>query len=203
MLCPVCLVAAAGGGTIRIDPAYTIVVVSPADFDIWVTQGETSDPHIFLVMTETCYNGFTGNVKIDWTGGGTTIPKGSFTKEEDENAWLPDDPNVPDVSNIRYKLAQLWSHIGSEEPLWWAFVPFLSGTLLTTNPTSFTVTFSSTNPRMLVYALGKTDGSTEFNNRIPPTKPGFMVPEPATIVAVATSLIALIGYTTLKNKNLL
>jgi len=53
---------------------------------------------------------------------------------------------------------------------------------------------------MLVYVLGKTDGNTVFNNRVPPTIPGFVVPEPAAIAAAATSFGALAAYALIKRK---
>ena len=197
MLYPVCLVEAGVNGLIEINPKWPATQKSPADFEIWVKSSSadpTNDPYIFIAMTESCYLGLTGNVEVSWTGGSTSIS--SFTGPENTNS-----KKLPN-SDIGYTVASLKVHLGTTEPIYWAFVSFLSGPITTTH-TSFTVTFSSSTPKIVVYAFGKIGDSDEFDNRVPTTNPGFVVPEPATIVAVATSLIALIGYTTLKNKNLL
>ena len=59
-----------GTGSIRIDPAMPQVVYSPATFTIWVEGGGTAhDPHIFLVMTQTSYDSFSGDVTVSWVDG--------------------------------------------------------------------------------------------------------------------------------------
>ena len=73
---------------------------------------------------------------------------------------------------------------------------------------AFTITAASCQLRMLVYALGRTveDGAPAdgfdnmFDARVPPTQPGFVVPEPATIAAAAVSFVALSSYVILKRK---
>jgi hypothetical protein len=49
------------------------------------------------------------------------------------------------------------------------------------------ITLNSVNLKMFVYICGKYDPkNVEYDMKIPPTNPGFMGPEPATIVAVTT-----------------
>jgi len=44
---------------------------------------------------------------------------------------------------------------------------------------------------MLVYAIGKTAGETElFNNRVPPTKAGFVIPELGPVLLAIASFSA-------------
>jgi len=199
-------VNAGGVGTIRIDPAFPIMLSSPAEFEIWVqpSADPTNEPHIFLVMTESCFNGLSDTIPltVTWTGAGSplTIAKGEWNGPETDNGKkLPD--SVPIEDGVGYTVASLKDHLGTTGPIYWAFESFLDGALTQTHK-QFNVTLPSSNPRMLVYALGKTEnpGGTLFNNRVPPTKPGFIVPEPATIAAVSTSLIALVGYAVLKRK---
>lgn len=201
MLVTVSCASAAGGGTIRIDPALPVTLSSPADFEVWVQPGgdPTTDPYIFLVMTESCYNNLTGDVTGDWTGDGS--PDLTITGWEGPET-VPGDEIPPGTTpGVGYTVASLKDHLGTTEPIYWAFEPFLNGDITQTH-TSFAVTLPSTSPRMLVYVLGKTGDSGLFNNRLPPTIPGFVVPEPATIAAIATSLVALIVYTARRRKQL-
>jgi len=191
-------VLADGEGTIRISPSLPVMVESPATFQVWVQpSGEpTNDPHILLVMTKASYDGLTGDVTVSWTGGSTSFAKADFTGVD--SGYVPPSGTT---EGVRYQVASLKDHLGTTEPIYWAFEPFLSGGPITTTPVSFTVTLPSTSPRMLVYVLGKT-GTVLFNNRVPPTIPGFVVPEPATIVATVASLVALIGYTAARRRKL-
>lgn len=186
-------------GTIRIDPPLPMMLSSPADFEIWVqpSADPTTDPHIFLVMTESCYNGLIGDVTVDWTGTSSPLTITTWHKETELSKKVP--PGTTEGAG--YTVASLKDHLGTTEPIYWAFEPFLDG-VITQSHTPFTVTLPSTSPRMLVYALGKTEnpGPGLFNNRVPPTIPGFVIPEPATIVAVATSLVALMVYAARRRK---
>lgn len=191
--------SADGVGTIRIDPALPLMVSSPANFEVWVQPSAhpTNDPQIFLVMTESCYNGLMGDVTVTWTGASSPLTITTWNKETELSKEVPPDT----APGVGYTVASLKDHLETSEPIYWAFAPFLDGDL-TESHTSFTVTLPSTSPRMLVYALGKIEGgSALYDNRVPPTMPGFVVPEPATIAAVATSLVALIGYSALKRKH--
>ena len=179
--------------TIRLNPALPMMVGSEQEFDVWV-EGEadnpTTDPHILLVMTDACHSGLT-SVTVD----GTPITVWEDETEHTEAVRAP--PN-----DAGYTVASLMDHLGTTETIWWAFEPLtLDGDGdITDIPKTFTVTLESSAPRMLVYVLGKAGGSADFNNRVPPTKPGFMIPEPATIVAVALSLMALVAYAAHRKK---
>jgi len=177
-------------------------------FELWVEGGGTAYyPQLFLVMTETCWDGLT-KVEIDFHDDGppvdATIFPDDFIEKTDDDKWLP--PSYPE--GIRYTVASLKDHLGiggTDESIYWTLVTFPTDDTITSNIYYVKITLDSTDPKMMVYVFGKTVDSTDapYDMKVPPTNPGFMVPEPATIVAVATSLIALIGYTTLKNKNLL
>lgn len=179
-------------GTIRIDPALPMMLESPADFEMWV-QGAgnpTSDPNVLLVMTETCHQGLTGNIVVTWTGGSVSFSPADFTAANTGFA-----PPSDTTEGGRYTVASLQDHIGvsHSEMIYYAHKPFLNEPL-THTPQSFTVTLPSTNPRMLVYAIGKTEGSEIFDNKVPPTIPGLVVPELAPILLVIASFSAFILY---------
>jgi len=190
--------------TIRIWPPQTDEWLNnPATFEINVTQHTTYDPYILLVMTTASWHGLTGNVTVTWTDGYTTFSKSDF--KEASTGKIP--PATTTEEGCRYTIASLRSHLGvpETEPVYWANASFLwTSTLgdgiINQTAQTFTVNLPSTDPRMLVYALGKT--ATElFDNCVPPTIPGFVIPEPATIVAVAMSFVALIGYAARRRKH--
>lgn len=199
-------------GTIRIGPEesqWPMMTESPADFEIWV-QGAgdpTYEPNILLVMTEATYEGL-GSVEVSWTGGGsTTFLKGVFTFADVLSDRVPDTGTT---SGASYTVASLKTHLNYPEdepiegPIYWAMGPFVSEPL-TTSHQAFTVTLTTTedDPRMLVYALGKTQQSKVpelFNNKVPPTIPGFVVPELGTILLAAASFTALALYAIKRKK---
>jgi hypothetical protein len=193
---PVTAAFANGVGTIRIDPWWPTTTNTPATFEIWVQPGgdPTADAHIFLVMTEESYDGIYGNVIVSWDGSPLVIS--IWTEETIDVKKIP----IEDPSGPGYTVDSLKSHLGTSGPIYWAWGPFLSGPITGTKQ-SFTVTLPSTHPRMLVYALGKTGDFDEFNNRVPPTNPGFVVPESFTIAAIAIPLATLMGYRVMKRKN--
>jgi hypothetical protein len=176
------------------------MVQSPATFTVYIQSGDAAtDPHIFLVMTEDSFNGLTGAVTVDWPGGATpdlTIAAVDWTFEDDPSDKIPlgTDPGTG------YTVASLQSHLGTTDGIYWVFKPFLSGPI-TTTPQSFTVVLPSTDPRMLVYALGKSGETTLFNNRVPPTIPGFVVPEatPLILMGISFGAVALYAF---KRKNI-
>jgi hypothetical protein len=181
--------------TIRLDPALPVMVGTEQTFDVWVegsADNPTTDPHILLVMTDACYDSGLAIVTVD----GATIAGWEDETEHTEGIKVP-HTGVEDGTG--YTVASLMDHLGTTETIWWALAPLAIGEI-TDIPKQFTVTLESSAPRMLVYVLGKTGGSEDFNNRVPPTNPGFMIPEPATIVAVALSLIALTAYAAHKKK---
>lgn len=182
--------ASAGTGALRISPAFPMMISSPASFTISSNPSAdpTSDPHIFLVMTEPSYDSLMGDVKVEWAGGSTTIPKTDWNKETVNKKKLP--PNT--TPGAGYTVASLKSHLETSNSIYWAFEPFLNGPI-TQTPKSFTVTLPSSHPEMLVYALGK-DSPSVFDVRVPPTIPGFVVFEPGPALIVLASFCALGAY---------
>ena len=195
-------------GTLRIFPFWPIMTGTQETFELWVEGGGTAYyPQLFLVMTETCHNALT-QVEIDFHDDGVdkTLYPGlpDFTKETDENKWLPPDPAYPE--GIRYTVASLKSHIGidgTDESIFWALVDIpdpING------PPNYeiTITLTSNNPKMMVYVFGKTVNSAlaDYDIKVPPTNPGFMTPEPATIAAVATPTLTLLAYALYKRKTI-
>jgi len=85
------------------------------------------------------------------------------------------------------------------ENVYCALGSFLAGPI-THIPQSFTVTFESTHPRMLVYAIGKSGSSTLFNNKVPPTIPGFVLPELGPVILALASFSALGLYAVKRRK---
>ncbi len=192
-----------GLATIRVEPhgsyfGLPIMLTSPATFNVTVTPGAgnpTTDPHIFLVQTETSFNSMTGNVVVNWSGGSVTVT--TWHLETNNAVKVPPGTD----SGTGYTVAALRDHLNTTEPIYWAFESFLNGDI-TTTPTEFTVTLPATQPRMAVYVLGKLPGSAEFDNRSPPTQPGFVVPEPATLVATTLSIVALVGYAAIRRRRI-
>jgi len=195
-------------GTIRIETPegeyWPIMLGSPSTFEIWV-QGAgnpTSDPHILLVMSEACHLGLTGDVVVTWTGGSVSFASGDFTGVTTNSDDVPPPDAYPVFKGASYTVASLKDHlsygliepINSTETIYWAWKPFLGGAALIHDHQSFTVDLPSTEPRMLVYALGKSNGSTLFDNKVPPTRPGFMVPEPSTVLIALAAFSAFILY---------
>ncbi len=196
-------------GTIRIEPALPLMTKSPADFEIWV-QGAgdpTHDPNILLVMTEATYDGWlAGDVMVSWETGLTNFSKTDFTSVDVLGEYVPPSGTT---NGARYTVATLKTKLNYpleepiEGPIYWAMKPFLSEPL-TTSSQKFTITLPPiSNPRVLVYALGKTaqSGVPElFNNKVPPTIPGFVVPELGTILLAAASFAALALYSVKRRK---
>lgn len=190
--------------TIRVEPhgsyfGLPVMLTSPATFYVNVTTDNqiSTDPHIFLVMTETSFNSLTGNVVVNWTGGSpTSVTITTWTKETDNSVKVPPgtDPGTG------YTVALLRSHLNTTEPIYWAFQPFLGGADITTTPKAFTITLPATAPRMAVYVLGKIGDTELFNNRSPPTQPGFVVPELAPIALAMASFAAFAIYAVKRKK---
>jgi len=181
-------------GTIRIEPhgsyyPQPIMLSSPATFNITVKSvaDPTNDPHILLVMSNDSYYGLTTDVVVNWTGGLTTFHASDFASVSSDYI-----PLSGTTQGVRYQVSALRDHLSipNTEPVWYVFAPFLAGPL-TVNVQMFTVTLNSTSTRVLVYALGKTTGSTVFDNRVPPTKAGFVVPDPGIILTAVASFSAL------------
>lgn len=192
----------AGVGGIRIETPdgeyWPVMVESPAEFNIWV-QGTSpaNDPHILLVMTEDCFNASTGPVNVSWTGGSVSFETGDFTPVSGMGGVLV----PPSGADPAYQVSALKDHLdyGLSDPLvfddtiYWAMDSFLGAPIPADkeNPLTFNVTLPSDEPRMLVYALGKSSQTDNFDMRVPPTRPGFIVPELAPVVLALGSFSAL------------
>jgi hypothetical protein len=173
------------------DPPDPVVLTSPATFNITVASGTGYDPQIFLVMTEACYNGLTDDVKVEWPGppsGFINFSTADFTAVN--SGFIP-----PSTPSANYQVSSLQSHLGvpNTEDIYYALGPFLAGPLTQTNQT-FTVTLPSTTPRMLVYAIAKSAAGADYDSRVPNSRPGFVIPEPATLFATLVSVAGLGAY---------
>jgi hypothetical protein len=203
------VLAKEGTGQIRIAPALPIKLTSPATFNISVTTGLSYNPHIFLVMTNACHQGLTGNVVVKWSGGTLNIASSDFTSENTNGKKVP-----PGTTNgAAYTVGSLKSELGVADKIWWAFKPFLSAPLSTT-PTEFTITITSTHPKMLVYALGmskndeiRSDALSGtacvelFDMKVPNSIPGFVIPELGPLLLALGSFGALALYTVKRKKD--
>ena len=94
---------------------------------------------------------------------------------------------------------------GTELSVYWALVPFPVTDNVINGPTNkyrVHINLDSTDPCMLVYVYAKSENSetADYDMKVPPTNPGFMVPEPATIAAIATPTLSLLGYAYYKRK---
>ena len=194
---PSLLVVNAGVGSIRIEPAMPLMSDSSADFTIWV-QGvdDADDPHILLVMTESCYDGLGGSgVVVHYGLNSVTISKGEFT-EENNGGKIPEDT----TNGAQYTVASLKDHLDTDDPIYWAFVsiPGLDEMEAGTKY-DIQVELDSSSPKMLVYILGK--DSEMFDMRVPPTLPGFMMPEvPIGTVLSLVTMAAAAGLMQLRKK---
>jgi len=196
----------AGTGGIRIDPPLPTGTESPASFNIWVQgKDEANDPHILLVITESCYQGLSDieDVVVSWP----TLQSVNIVKPTDWTMETVNSVKVPPgtTSGAGYTVASLKDHLDTTGPIYYAIKPIL-GEALGKDPVPIGVTCPSSDPKMLVYVLGKSESTeaggetTLFDMKVPPTIPGFVVPEIplGTISALATMMGAL--YTKLRNK---
>jgi hypothetical protein len=195
--------AASSHSIIVITPPWPMTQSTPATFGISTTPASdpTYDPHILLVMTSACYDGLT-SVEVAWTGGSMSLQKADFSLLTGNPP-----PKIPSdaISDVQYTRSSLADHLGlsGDSDVYWAIAPFLGGNLLHTTAQTFTVTLDSTSPRMLVYALGKAAASdTEFNRWVPPTNPGFVVPELAPVLLALSSFAALALYAVKRRKTI-
>ena len=211
-----------GTGTIRIWPhgsyyPLPIMLTTPATFGTNTTNNQKAYcPNVVLVMTNASYQGLTGPVTVTWIGGSTSFPKSNFTSVIINNATVPPSGATHGGS---YKVSTLQEHIGvnntADQWLWYVYGPFLSRPINGTIQT-FTVTLPSTHPRMLVLIIGKSQCSTgcgicstgcgiqcipKFDMKVPPTQPGFVVPDAAPVLMALSSFSALGLYAVKRRKN--
>lgn len=193
--------ALAREGIIIITPQWPVTQNTPATFQINVSKPSdpTYDPQILLAMTVSCYNGLPDPPAhaVDITWRGPPVGEVHFLKIDFELLHGNPPPKVPPdtISSVQYTRSSLSDHLGEggSTDVYWANASFPIGDgKLHEAAQTFLVTLHSTAPKMLVYAIGKTsEVADKYNIWVPPTNPGFVVPEPATIAAVATSLGAL------------
>jgi hypothetical protein len=74
---------------------------------------------------------------------------------------------------------------------------------LTSDAKEITITLDSSEPRMLVYLMGKSeDDAALFDVRVPPTNPGFVIPEVAIgSIMTAVAMFAALGLFAYKRKH--
>jgi hypothetical protein len=195
--------AACPGGELTITPhgsyyPLPIMLSSPATFNIASINSTVAVfPNIVLVMTQASYDGLTAPVVVNWTGTSgqynqSIFPKGDF--QAATSGYIPDAMLTP-FDCGRYQVSKLKEHLGvngtKDDTLYYTFGPFLGGSGIGQTPRAFTITLPSTHPRMLVLAVARSGVCTPFfNMRVPPCKPGFIVPEPAPIFLATASLAA-------------
>lgn len=201
------------GGSLLITPYGTyyplpIMLSSPATFSIVASDSIIANaPNIVLVMTNASYQGLTGDVVVRWTGASGEANESIFPKwmfQAINTGYIP-DPMVAPFDSGRYNVSDLKEHLGvngtSDDTLYFTYGLFLGGHSITQTPLTFNVTLSSSNTRMLVLAIALTSCSPCFNLRVPPCRPGFVVPEPAAVFITASSLIALGLYSIRRRKS--
>lgn len=175
----------AGTGSLRIDPPLPYVNESPAGFDVWV-QGKHAayDPIILLVMTDSCKGGLAEDPKVEWNDGADSVTLSTWHEETINSVKVP-----PGASNgAAYTVASLKDHLDTSESIHWATAEILDGPIVPGETYKITVYLDSEHPKMLVYVLGKSKGSEEYDMSVPPTIPGFVIPEVpiGTILALVT-----------------
>jgi len=174
------------------------MVESPSTFTVWAQSADSYDVNMLLVITQECLDNMgTSGVTVDF--GSTPIIVNSFEAADDQ--FVPESGTT---NGARYTVASLKDHLdyGLAEPLdnddtiYFALVPLEDGfpNPLTSDPVEIEISLDSTSPRMLIYLLGKSASDCDlFDMKVPPTIPGFMVPEVAigSIMAVSTMFAAL------------
>ncbi len=200
----------AGNGTLRIDPAWPVMVESPADFTVWCQSGTSYDVSILLVITQDCYDAMPGSgavVTVESDADTIEIYKAAFDINVVTGMGGVYVPDSGATTGARYTVASLKDHLdyGLSEPLesddtirWYMAYLFDE---LGEDPEDITITLNSGTPRMLVYLLGKSeDGAELFDMKVPPTIPGFVLPELGTIMA-AVAMFTALGLFVYKKKH--
>jgi len=184
-------------GGLRIDPPLPEPSGTTAEFSISVIPSAvpTHHPHILLVITDSCHTTI-GPVSVAWAGGSITIT--SWHSETVPSVKVPYAINPGDpiaTTGAGYTVASLMDHLETTAPIWWACESILDDNDIGEGGATITVSFTSSHPKMLVYIMGSTSESNQvvLDTRVPPTIPGFMIPELplGTITAVALMLGAL------------
>ena len=185
-------------GVLRIDPPLPYMNESPAEFTVWVQGVSTAyNPIVLLVMTESSYNGLSADPEVEWDGGSIVLAT-PWEMETSNGVKIP-----PAASNgAAYTVASLKDHLETSEPIYWAIADILDGPIVPDETYELTVHLESNAPRMLVYVLGESEeGSGVYDMSVPPTIPGFVIPEVplGTVLALAT-MLGTVGVYKLRNR---
>jgi hypothetical protein len=210
-----CVMAQTGG--LRINPAWPVMVESPGVFTVWCQTTDSYATVMDFVITEDCYNGLGADPVIEVTydpGTGVetiiSLDKSSFTAYTTNSEKYPDFTNVDE--GAKYTIASLKDHLsyGLSVPIGAGDTIYIANALMAhgdfdplgLEPKEVTITLDSTAPRMLIYMHGKSEMGGNYDLKVPPTNPGFVIPEVAigSIMAVASMFTAL-GLYTYKKKH--
>lgn len=188
--------------TIKINPHSSywgapVMLQSPATFNAYVSGNSgdgTYDVHAFLVMPHSNFMTLTADVVISWPAGSNA--QGSWSAGSvTVTAWngpVNGGPKLPPAATNGYTVASLKDHLDTDEAIHWAFVPILTGAKLVKDTgIPFTITLSANDPKMGVWLIAKNPGSTDFDNQLPTTEPGFVVPEAAPLLLMGFSFAAM------------
>ncbi len=185
-------VLAGGQGQIRIephafDPPDPVIVGSPATFNITVVEQTAIDPQLLLVTTEACLDGLGvgGVISVSWDWE-PYIPAFGLSKLEFtpiDKGWIPLES---DGFGKIYQAKSLRSHLGVEDEfIYYAYLdmPVDGDEIAEGDSYNVTIAVSSMSPRVLVYAFG-------VDSKVPPTRPGFVIPEFGVGTIAALGLMA-------------
>jgi len=201
-----CVMAQTGG--LRITPAWPVMVESPAIFTVWCQTTDSYDTAMDFVVTEGCWNNMGTDPVIEVTydpGTGVEtiiqIYKASFVPYTTNSDKYPDFPNVEE--GAKYTVASLKDHLsyGLSVPLGATDTIYIANSAmdhedfdpLGLETKEITISLDSSEPRMLIYMHGASEDNGNYDIKVPPTNPGFMVPEVVigSIMAVASMFTAL------------
>ena len=190
---------AGGKGWIRIephafDPPDPVILESPATFYVNLTSAnkEVVDPQLLLITSKACLDGLSGPITVSWNWEPYVPPVGvsPFTEVDPKaggaDKWIPLEA---DGYGKIYEADSLASHLESgEDTIWYAYVdmPVDGNKIEGTDLYEFVLTVPSSAPRVLVYVFGE-------DAKVPPTRPGFVIPEIAfgSIAVLALMMAAL------------
>jgi len=207
---PFSVLAIVPEGEIPDSDPVEIDYTGPVTFDIWFTGTAHEVTNIWLVLA---LNNETYNNLGSITADGVTFLKTDF--EEVLAARIP--PEAPDILigypgctfDDQFPVGPIKEKLG--EPCYYGYKPFGSSFDLDTsgreNGKQFILTINLLGEveDLGVLVLGNgvdttANGAPKFNVRSAWSKSTFVVPEPGTIAAVATSLVALMAYTARRRK---
>jgi hypothetical protein len=184
------LSAFAGTGSIRIDPPLPYMNDSPAEFDVWVQGVDNAyDPIILLVMTDSCMDGLSTYPEVEWNGGAGSVTLNTWYEVTSSNGV-----KIPSFASdgAAYTAASLLEHLDASLPIHWAYASILDGPIEPGETYELTVYLDSDAPKMLVYVMGKSsECSEEYDMSVPPTIPGFVVPEVP--IGTLLTLVTMVG----------